>query len=291
MYLDDPDLDAKYDNDYLVRLILPPCMVDVLTRINMMADNPIVMRHTITMDADQEYYTLPPSMKEVWRMANVTTDGRVEREVLPRNEFNWRGPGWRIEGNQLSIRPRPMTEAATYDIWYVPSGDMEPHLADDGQLDATKKIFTLGTVDTATGDLGRVDPRPNSYEGMYLRMIHDGETHEDRVIDLHDEDAGTVTVRTAFDNQTASVNRTYEIVPFLLEPLSEAIALRGAMKLGVGRRASGGHQQMMQMEYKSAIKTGYDITSNLMTRFGKFFDRHTIDNPEEMSGFRFGTRT
>jgi len=135
-----------------------------------------------------------------------------------------------------------------------------------------------------------VDARPNAYEGMYLRMIHDGEAHEDRVISTHDQVAGTVTVRSAFENQTDSVDRTYEIVPFLLEPLIEAISLRGAMKMGVGRRASTSHVQMMILEYKSAIKTGYDITSNLMARYGKFFNRHTVDNPEEMAGFRFGTR-
>lgn len=285
-YLDDPDLDAKYDNDYLVRLVLTPSMVDVQTRVNMMADNPIILRHTVTFSEQSEYYTIPPGMKEIWRLAKLTEDGRLEQETLPRNEFNWRGPGWRIEGNQLVIRPRPVGGSTTMDLWYVPSGDMEPHLSTDGQIDATDLIFTLGN----TFSLGRLDRRPNAYAGMYLRMIHSGETHEDRVIDSHDEGAGTVTVRTAFDNQTDSVDRQYEIVPFLLEPMLEAISLRAAMKMGIGRKASQAHQAMMMMEYRSAIKTAYDITSGLMQRFGRFFDRHTIDNQEEMSGFRYGTR-
>jgi hypothetical protein len=286
MHLDDPDLDAKYDNDYLVRLVLTPCMVDVMTRINMMADNPVILRHTITFSDTVEYYTLPPSMKEVWRLAALNEDGRLTREVFPRNEFNWRGPAWKVEGNQLAIRPRPILND-TYDLWYVPSGDIEPHLSTDGQLDADFDTLTLGS----TLSLGRLDPRPHAYAGMYLRMIHSGETHEDRVIASHDESAGTVTVRTAFDNQTDSIDRQYEIVPFLMEPMLEAISLRAAMKLGVGRRASTSHQQLMQIEYRSAIKTAYDITSNLMQRYGKHYDRHTTDNREEMSGFRWGTRT
>jgi hypothetical protein len=42
-YLDDPDFDAKYNNDFIIRHIISPTMVDVWSRVNMNLDNPVVL--------------------------------------------------------------------------------------------------------------------------------------------------------------------------------------------------------------------------------------------------------
>ena len=136
-YLDSPDLDSKYDNDYLVRYILSPAMVDVQTRISMMGDNPIIVRHDITIVNDIEYYQLPPSIREVIRLTILDSDGHVIRDSLPRNEFNPHGPNWKLEGNLLAIRPRP-SEGETLSLWYTPSGDMQALLGTAGNLEATQ---------------------------------------------------------------------------------------------------------------------------------------------------------
>ena len=69
-----------------------------------------------------------------------------------------------------------------------------------------------------------------------------------------------------------------EIVPFLLEPMIEAIAARMALKAGTGRKISKVHKEAITMEYRSAIKTAHDNLSSMQGRFGKFFDSETVDN-------------
>ena len=53
-YLDDPDLDAKYSDDFLLRHIVMPSMVNVLSRINNSLSNPVVSRLRVSLEADQQ---------------------------------------------------------------------------------------------------------------------------------------------------------------------------------------------------------------------------------------------
>ena len=289
-YVDDPDLDAKYTNQYLIDYVMGPSMVDVIQRINMMATNPVLLRHTITMTTNTEYYTLPPSIKDVWRMTILDLNGHVIREAIPRGEFNPRGPMWGIEGNLLFIRPRPIATGAndSLDIWYVPNGEISPVLGTAGQLNAgpdpvEQTVLTLGGTTT----LGRIDRRPNAYAGMYLRMISTvaAVAHEERLIQTHDQQAATVTLRIATDFQTTALDTQYEIIPFLLGSMLEAISCRAALKIGVARKLSGTHKQALLLEYRSAIKTAYDNTSGMLARQGMRFDDKTVDEPETFENY------
>lgn len=286
-FLDEPDVDAKFDNDYMIRHFMSPAMQDVISRVAMMSDNPILLRHTVTTVKGQQYYLIPPTVKEVWRLAVYDADGNVTREALPGGEFNPRGPKWGLEGNMLSIRPFP-TQGEDIDLLYVPSGEIAVHLATDGWLDADDKTFNLTT---GTPTLGTIDRRPNAYAGSWLRLIDSAHPIEERIIESHDVVNGHVVARLAFSHAPAPDTSTsvtssstsvqelldYEIVPYLLEPMLEAVACRAAMKAGVGRKISQAHQRGLIMEYRSAIKTAHDNMSNLKVRFGKFFDRDTID--------------
>ena len=61
-FLDEPTLDAKYSNDFMVNHLISPSMVEVLSRLSMTYDNPVVLRHEITTVKDQQYYQLPPNI-------------------------------------------------------------------------------------------------------------------------------------------------------------------------------------------------------------------------------------
>jgi hypothetical protein len=71
-----------------------------------MLSNPVVLRHAIEFDENTEYYQLPPSIGEIWRVALRNEDGMVVDEVVPRNEFHPHGVGWAIEGNTLRFDPK-----------------------------------------------------------------------------------------------------------------------------------------------------------------------------------------
>ena len=59
----------------------------------------------------------------------------------------------------------------------------------------------------------------------------------------------------------------------------EAVALACALKLGAWRKISGVHAQMLQVQYKSAIKTIGDNLANMQLRNGKAWWKDTRDNP------------
>jgi hypothetical protein len=277
-YLDDPDFDAKYNNDFIIRHIISPTMVDVWSRVNMNLDNPVVLRMEFTSNPTVEYHQLPPSVGEIWRVCRRDSDGNIIEDIKPRNEFHPSGVGWALEGN--TIRFDPQMSEQVWTIYYVPSGDIMPHYAGatttatSGFMGGDRKTFTLATTPT----LGGLDRRENSYAGQILRLLPDTGRIEERVIESHDVDTGKVTTRIAFDNPISDALK-YEIAPIGMQSLYEAISAGASMKLGAYRKITGTHYQMILQQYRSSIKTAGDNLSNMQMRTGKSWSKKTTDNP------------
>ena len=273
-YLDDPDFDAKYDNDFLIRHIISPTMVDVLSRVNMNMDNPVLMRMDFRPNATDEYYQLPPAVGEIWRIACRDDNGAVIDEIKPRTEWHPAGVGWSLEGNTLRFDPK-FDADRDWTIYYVPTGDIMVHYSvDGGTMRGDRQTFVLDSAP----DLGELDRRENAYAGQILRVIPATGMVEERVIASHDVDLAEVTVRVPFKTNLESSIR-YEIAPIGAQSLYEAIAAGAAMKLGSYRKITGNHYQMILQQYRSAIKTATDNVANLQMRTGKSWQRKTVDNP------------
>lgn len=272
-YLDDPDLDAKYDDNYLIRFFLSSAMTDVISRVSMMSDAQIVMPLTLTVAAGTQYYKLPPMVRQVLRVGvvNASTGNFIE-DYHPRSEFNVYGPGWSLEGNLISFKPFP-TEAKTYTILYVPSGDVAVHYENGshGVLNANGTF----TLHNAGSILGSLDKRENAYVGCYVRIFGTNITDE-CVISAYNATTRVCTFRTAAANAAGSYS--YEVIPFLLEPLIDAVALSAAMRAGVGRKINNTHMQGLMIAYRQAIKTAHDTLGNMNSRSGKRFTGGTVDN-------------
>ena len=269
-YLDDPDIDAKYSDDFIVRHVIGPCMTDVVSRLNHNWDNPVVVRHIAGVCAGQSYYQLPPSIGEIWRICTTDDQGNIVDDYKPRGEWNPRGPLWSLEGNLLSFRPT-LSNDVCLEIFYVPNGDVSPHMG-TGHWDAENKVFTFGS----TPSLGSIDRRPNAYAGQVLRILPTDTYVEERVIGVHDVVHGVVQPRISFHHESGEY--PYEIAPIGAQSLYEAIASAGALKLGAYRKISGTHHQMILRQYQSAIKTVGDNLSNLQMRTGKAWERNTVDS-------------
>lgn len=286
-YLDDPDLDAKYSDDFLLRHIVMPSMVNVLSRINNSLSNPVVSRLRVSLEADQQYYQLPPTVGEVWNVCVYDTDaGRITEDFVPRGYWNPRGPNWSIEANQLSIRPIPQ-EAKDIDIFYTHTGDLLLHYG------TTSTGFTLDSSETdpqlrvlqldASPTIGAIDKRPNAYAGSMLRVLS-GNVIEEKVIESSSSDANSsaieVTTRTPVEFHDSDTTITYEIAPVGFQPLYEAISASGALKLASYKKITGVHFQMIQMQYKDALKTAADHYANMQMRMPKHLDKDTWDNSD-----------
>ena len=232
-FLDDPSLDAKYNNDFLVRHVIEPEMVNVITAINQQRDEPVLCKFSLdALSNTDTHIELPPNIGIVHRIAKLNADGTVLDDIARRDDTDPRGPGWGLDGRDLHIRPDWADDTAGYEVWYTPSGDFMPHYSDDGgELESGALTFTLD----ATPDVGDYDRRESAYIGGILRVWNAANTIiQEQVISGYDVSTRLVTVRTAFGTTDIPVagSLRYEIVPEYMGHIWQAIAVASSMNLG-----------------------------------------------------------
>ena len=283
--LDDPDLEAKYNDDYLVRHIIQPAFATVTSRLNNSSTNAVMQRLSFPLAQNVADYQMPACVGEVLRLCVLDESGRTLQEAVPRGLFNLRGPNWKVEGNLISFLPYPPQEYAFMELWYIHSGDYSSVYVSTANasyvLDATKKIATI-IVNTPAPALGSFDRRPGAYVGQMLRLIPTTGVIEERLIDswTHvSNNTWQATVRTAFVKATANAQLpAFEISPESNEPLFEAVAAFGAMKMAGYRKISGEHFGIIQAQYRDAMKTLMDHYANIQMRIPKYWEKDTVDN-------------
>jgi len=366
-YLDDASLDAKYDDNYLVRNIISPAFASVASRINNSTTNSISVWIPFPLQKGKPYYQLPPCVGEVWRLGVRTDDDWVSSEAMPRTEWHYRGPNWKVEGNMMVFSPTPDQDYDDLELQFIHNGEIQPFrmfsttligslssvliTGTEGQFSCTptnlevgQQILISGTqsgsgnitsfvnpsiyyviatgtsgglttfqlsstykgpaIATTAGTtinltftsnantitfpvssiptVGTIDKRDSAYVGSIVRVLSTGQSgvQEERIISGWSR-VGTnwqVTTRRPFSNIVAGSVTNVEFSPFGLESLYEAAAIGAALKLAVYKQVKPAHFQMLQLQYKDAMKTAMDHFSNKQMRTGKYFERNTADN-------------
>lgn len=282
--VDEPSVQAKYTNDYLVRHVIGPSQADVLSRLHLTAQAPVVLRYSITLDSTKTRYVLPPHVQEIRRFVVVSaTDSSVVCDTWRRDLVHRRGWIWRVEGGpgawELVLQSAP-TDDVVVEIWYTPSGEFQPVF---GTATFSSKPTNTFTLSTAT--LGSLDRRDNAYGGGIFRWLPNPTTQSsesilESIITSSDFTAGTHTVtltRTLTPEAAADSTRDFEIVPPTMASMCELIALRSAMKLGLARRISQAQMKMLQTEYLMASKTVGDQMTFLMADAA--YEKNTVHKP------------
>jgi len=293
-YLDDPDFDAKYTDQFLLQHVVMPSLVDVWSRCSLSADNPVMLDYNLTFVENQECYTLPACVGEIHEIVQYTgldgqqlSNGLITDDLRPSHPQSRTGPVWMIEGNMICFRPFPQNLDSggntnlTWTVRYTTNGDMLPHYCsytNYGTLDATKTLFTFDD----TPDLGLVDYRDNAYAGQFVRLLSNagGTTlgvTEERVIASYNPSTRVATLARPFT--VAAGNYAYEVCPPQSQGMVEAIALASALKLGAWRKISQAQNQLLTQQYRAAIKTIGDNLANMNLRTGKGWSKDTRDNP------------
>lgn len=272
-----PGVNTKFSDEFVLAHAVLPSLVEVVARLNLNQDNPIYLRHTVTLVDQQEYYVLPPCIQSVHRFAEMDEQGNITADYYPGGLMHPIGPGWYIEGNEMVIRPFPVGTAEIA-LWYISNGDVRTHYSTTGEF-TSSTVFQLGTP-----VLGKRDRRVNAYAGQILRVITT-DLIEERIISEHDPVGGTVTVRRPFDDVQAELSSseapvTYEIAPIGSQPLYDAIAIRAALKIGTAANISKAKRDALTLEYRQSIKTIGDNLVHMNQRTGKFIDRMTVDNSD-----------
>lgn len=275
-YIDLPEVEAKYSNDYLVRHVICPAQVDILSRLSHTTGCPVLLTMDITMTDTAQDVVMPPNVLNVLRVETIDEDGNRLGEILPRSFWNPYGPqNWRVEGMPgaltLHIDAAP-SGLETARLLYQTNGDILPHYG-TGTL-ASSNTVTLA----ATPTLGVVDRRPNAYVGSVLRILSSSGPIEERQITAHAYAGGnwTVTARSDF-TYTANGSVLYEIAPAGSQSLYEVIAAWSAVKIGTNF-LSDAKRNAILLQYKAALKTIGDNLTYMQSRAPASFERKTSDS-------------
>jgi hypothetical protein len=286
-YLDDPDFDSKYTDQFLLQHVVMPSLVDVWSRCSLSADNPVLLDYNLTFVENQECYTLPACVGEIHEIVQYTgldgrqlSNGLITDDLRPSHPQSRTGPVWMIEGNMICFRPFPQNLDSggntnlTWTVRYTTNGDMLPHYSSTnlGTLQNNKTEFIFNS----NPDLGLVDYRPNAYAGQFVRLLS-GSTHEERVIASYNPVSRTATLVRPFTVNNGTY--TYEVCPPQSQGMVEAIAIASALKLGAWRKISQAQNQLLTQQYRAAIKTIGDNLANMNLRTGKGWSKDTRDNP------------
>jgi hypothetical protein len=286
-FLDDPDLEAKYNDDYILRHTIRPAFASVMSRINNSSVSPVMHRLSFPLTKNVADYQLPACVGEVWRLCILDAYGNVTEEAMPRGVYNVRGPNWKIEGNTISFLPYPSDNYSTLELWYIHSGDFS-----FAYTSGSPTAFTLnankdgGTINISTAaTLGEWDKRPGSYVGQMLRILPTVASvpYEERIVTSWSPSAvgssvWNFTLRKPFTYVSSITNTPFEFSPEGSENLWEAVAAASALKLASYRKLSGEHFGMIQAAYRDAMKTTMDHYSNVQMRMPKAWEKDTVDN-------------
>ena len=265
-YLDDPSLDAKYTNDFIVRQIIEPEMANVVTALNNRREEPVICKFAIDSVVDNaEYHELPPNVGQIVRIVKLDAHGNVENDIEQRDGADPRGPGWHVDGRDLHFRPLiDGTTINDYEVWYIPSGDFCPHYSADG---GTMLSGDLTFTGDAAPDVGMKDMRDNAYVGGILRVWNGANTIvEERIVTGYDTLTRIFTVRTAFTTDVdpganGETTLRYEIVPEFMSNVWQSIAVASAINLGTARNVSEKQMTFLMTQFKTALQTAGSLLS------------------------------
>jgi hypothetical protein len=278
-YLDDSTVDGgKYTDDYLVRHIIQPSMVDVLSRLSLNSNAPVLLRFTLPLSQNVKTYQLPPSIEQVVALEYVDEQGTVQGMIVPYGLWSAQGQGWRLQGSSGSLEivfdRDPLTVAPSLSILYISNGDFLPHYG-TGTLSAAASGLQTLTL-PATPTLGILDRRESAYLGFPLRILPTSPSRvQSRLIRRHWFDGTDWKVEVdAFDG-SVSGSVPFEIFPSGFTSMVESVACLTAMKLATARNAAATRIRNLTTLYLNSMKTTKDNFININASLDTRFERNT----------------
>lgn len=253
---DEPSAKAKYSEDDLISRI-ESSFQENIAELHVAADNPLLVRHTITLTDHSEQFLLPPAVEQLRRIARLSDNGHrdVDWKLEPAAVGRWHGPGIRLEGRVLRFDPVWQGGDHTVELMYVPNGDVRMHYG-------TVPTPGEGESDTITGTTiilaanptkGTLDTRDNAYTGAMLRIVDSTAGYEqERLITAYDRITRTATVSPAFDPlPTGTV--TYEVIPIYYRMMERIVALHVAMDL-LAIAGNTKKYSLLATQYRKALR-------------------------------------
>lgn len=283
LYTDEPTDRAKYSAVDLWPIIRGQ-LRQVYRDIARIGDSPLIVRYDISVVAATKEYWLPGNVGSVLRLGKVDSQTNDICDVMfPRGRYNFRGPGYTLEGNVIRFEP-DYNVTETLRVEYVPNGDTMIHL---GTCAAADGSLTQLKVSSSPSE-GYFDGRPNAYLGSVLRILSvSGSTPtvptgylsfpvQERNVTGFDVATNKVTVKPDFDfnlSSLASGTYTYELVPYYGDELVQAVAIGVSRQLHMIAKRADAAQAMTALYRDEMRSLRDDIAHREERRGGQMWNR------------------
>lgn len=270
--------DAKYTDTDLVDLIRQ-CWPQIVEELNRLASNPIIVRHTISIKANQATYIMPPHIGEILWLARIdTTTGLISWEVRPRSLWNPYGPRVTWEGNIMTLQP-VFQQAVDLQLWYIPDGDISPVVGTVDTWTASLKQLTLSGAATT----GTFDKRTNAYAGYLVEVVdaNEGGTTEELIVTSSSVTTAGKTVLILpleFAGFTPFSGDVIELVPFGMTRRLELVISLYCASILLSYESDANAVQLIERQYSRVMRGLRMEATRFEGRVGKYFDRQTPEN-------------
>jgi hypothetical protein len=265
---------GKFDNATLASHVIPTSIENVMARLSMDMDNPIVTSYTLEVVANQARYRLPAHMSSILRIVRKDSSGNILSEIVPHTRLSVFGSGWAIEGNELVFDPIPRS-SETWHILMEGSSLVHPHYATDGVLNADGDTLTLSTNPA----LGLLDYEEGGYLGQIVRIIDTTNRRVEHAI-IASQTYSNGEVEVVFNRPVTEIEVgtvTYEIVPLMTNAILDAVVYDACMTIALSREKSNNFVGLLRRRYQSALKSAGDRLTNLQGRVPKTANRFSVD--------------
>lgn len=277
--------DGKYNDNAIIDLI-KQCWPQIIEELNRIGSNPIIVRHSIAITANQAEYILPPHVGEVLWLAKVDeTSGLISWEVRPRSLWNPYGPRVTWEGNIMRLQP-VFQSAVTLELWYIPNGDIFPVT---GTLDSWTANTKTAVLKTAAAT-GTYDKRTNAYAGYVLSVTDAdaGGTTEEIIVSsssVASDGKTTCVLPLEFAGFTPATSDVIELLPIGFNSRVELAISLYCSSILLSFETDAKQVQLIERQYSRVIRGMRMSASRYEGRVGKYWDRQTPENRRSQPGF------
>lgn len=288
--IDDPSTRPKFQDPDIVQL-LSEAWPEVLTDIQNTAAAPVITSMNITLVADQREYATPPNMGEIINIGLVDdSTGLPVGRSSPGSVFDVFGYRYRFESKRLILECPPSTGGQTWQIQYVPTGEVS--LA-SGTLPKASATTTTVTLSAATLTTGNLDRRPNAYLGSILtlfRSANSGGTErlpsgyslfpiQERVITEQRATDARVSFAPALDFDPSGLNSDallhWELLPSETNLILVPVINRTVQKI-LFHENKVAKYQLAEREYQKSIRAAAAKTSSLVLKSMPSGTQHNV---------------
>jgi len=277
--------DDKYDNTAIIDLI-KQCWPQIVEEINRLAGNPIIVRHTISVTANQAEYILPPHVGEVLWLAKIDDEtGLISWEVRPRSLWNPYGPRVTWEGNVMRLQP-VFQSTTELQLWYIPNGEISPVTGTIASWTPSTKTALLSSAAT----IGTFDKRTNAYAGYFLSCTDAGagghtETLTVNSSSVESDGKTSLVTNIVFADFTPFVGDVIELMPMGLNSRIELAVSLYCSSVLLSFETDAKQVQLIERQYSRVMRGLRMGAARFEGRVGKYWDRQTPEHSRSQPGF------